>query len=130
MLAEELLEQGDFISLHMSLTPENRYFINRQRLSLMKPSAYLINCARGALVNTVDLLKALREERIAGYAADVLEQEPPDPKDPLITCGLENVILTPHIGSRTYESVVRQATMAVKNLVAVLKGKAPLARVN
>jgi D-3-phosphoglycerate dehydrogenase len=130
MLAEELLEQGDFISLHMNLTPENRYFIDRQRLSLMRPSAYLINCARGALVNTVDLLEALREGRIAGYAADVMEQEPPDAKNPLITCGLENVILTPHIGSRTYESVVRQATMAVKNLVAVLKGKAPLARAN
>jgi D-3-phosphoglycerate dehydrogenase len=96
----------------------------------MKPTAYLINCARGALVNTVDLLEALREGSIAGYAADVLEQEPPDADDPLVTSGLENVILTPHIGSRTYESVVRQATMAAKNLVAVLRGEPPLARVN
>ena len=94
----------------------------------MKPTAYLINCARGALVKTADLLEALKEGRIAGYAADVLEHEPPDPDDPLVRCGLENVILTPHIGSRTYESVVRQATMAVKNLVTVLRGEAPLAR--
>jgi D-3-phosphoglycerate dehydrogenase len=96
----------------------------------MKPSAYLINCARGGLVNTADLVEALKERRIAGYAADVLEQEPPDSNDPLITSGLENIILTPHIGSRTYESVVRQATMAVKNLVAVLRGDSPLARAN
>ena len=130
LMAEELLEQGDIITLHMNLTPENRYFINRARLSLMKPTAYLINCARGALVNTVDLLEALRKGRIAGYAADVLEHEPPDPDDPLVRCGLENVILTPHIGSRTYESVVRQATMAVKNFVAVLRGERPLARAN
>ena len=130
MLAEELLEQGDFITLHMNLTPENRQFINRDRLSLMKPTAYLVNCARGALVNTDDLLEALREGRIAGYGADVLEHEPPDPDDPLVTCGLENIVLTPHIGSRTYESVIRQATMAVKNLIAVLRGEAPLARAN
>jgi D-3-phosphoglycerate dehydrogenase len=130
LLSEEILEQSDIVTLHMNLTPENRHFINRDRLSLMKPTAYLINCARGALVNGPDLVEALREGKIAGYAADVMEPEPPDPKDPLITCGLHNVILTPHIGSRTYESVVRQATMAVKNLIAVLKGEAPLARAN
>jgi D-3-phosphoglycerate dehydrogenase len=128
LMADELLEQGDIITLHMNLTPENRHFINRERLDLMKPTAYLVNCARGALVNSRDLLEALRKGRIAGYAADVLEHEPPDPDDPLVTSGMENVILTPHIGSRTYESVVRQATMAVKNLVAVLKGEDPLAR--
>ena len=130
LLSEEILEQSDIVTLHMNLTPENRYFINRDRLSLMKPSAYLINCARGGLVNTADLVEALKERRIAGYAADVMEHEPPDSNDPLITSGLENVILTPHIGSRTYESVVRQATMAVKKLVAVLRGESPLARAN
>ena len=130
LLSEEILQQSDIVTLHMNLTPENRYFINRDRLSLMKPTAYLIKCARGGLVNTADLLEALRKGRIAGYAADVLEQEPPDPHDPLIPSGLENIVLTPHIGSRTYESVVRQATMAVKNLVAVLRGERPLARAN
>jgi len=129
-MAEELLGQADFVTLHMNLTPENRYFINGERLQLMKPSAYLINCARGALVNTGDILDALRQGKIAGYAADVLEREPPERNDPLVRCGLENVILTPHIGSRTYENVVRQATMAVKNLVAVLRGEKPLARAN
>jgi D-3-phosphoglycerate dehydrogenase len=130
MMAGDLLRQSDFVTLHMNLTTENRHFINRQRLKLMRPTAYLINCARGALVNPDDLVEALREGRIAGYAADVLEHEPPSPDDPLIASGLENVLLTPHIGSRTYESVVRQATMAVKNLVAVLRGEAPLARAN
>jgi len=130
LMADELLREGDFVTLHMNLTSENRHFINRERLNLMKPTAYLINCARGALVNTADLIEALRGGKLAGYAADVLEHEPPDPDDPLIAGGLENVILTPHIGSRTYESVVRQATMAVRNLVAVLTGEAPLARAN
>lgn len=128
VMAEEILTQADFVTLHMNLTPENRGFINHKRLELMKPTAYLINCARGGLVNTADLLEALRKGQIAGYAADVLDREPPEPDDPLIGSGLENVILTPHIGSRTYESVVRQATMAIGNLVAVLKGEEPPAR--
>ena len=114
----------------MNLTPENRYFINQERLNMMKPTAYLINCARGALVNTGDLLEALKNGRIAGYAADVLEHEPPEIDYPLVESGLENIILTPHIGSRTHENVVRQATMAVKNLVAVLSNETPLALAN
>ena len=128
VMAEEMLTQADFVTLHMNLTPENRCFIDRERLEIMKPSAYLINCARGGLVNTADLLEALRRGEIAGYAADVLDREPPEPDDPLIRSGLENIILTPHIGSRTYESVARQATMAICNLVAVLKGEEPPAR--
>jgi len=128
VMAEEILTQADFVTLHMNLTPENRCFIDRERLQIMKPTAYLINCARGGLVNTADLLEALKKGEIAGYAADVLDREPPEPDDPLIRSGLENVILTPHIGSRTYESVARQATMAIWNLVAVLKGKEPPAR--
>lgn len=128
-MAEEILTQADFVTLHMNLTPENRGFINGERLAIMKPSAYLINCARGGLVSTADLLEALRKGEIAGYAADVLDREPPEQDDPLVRSGLENVILTPHIGSRTYESVARQATMAIRNLVAVLKGEEPPARV-
>ncbi len=128
VMAEEILRQADFVTLHMNLTPENRGFINGERLAIMKPSAYLINCARGGLVSTADLLEALRKGEIAGYAADVLDREPPEQDDPLVRSGLENVILTPHIGSRTYESVARQATMAIRNLVAVLKGEEPPAR--
>lgn len=128
VMAEEILTQADFVTLHMNLTPENRGFINGERLAIMKPSAYLINCARGGLVSTADLLEALRKGEIAGYAADVLDREPPEQDDPLVRSGLENVILTPHIGSRTYESVARQATMAIRNLVAVLKGEEPPAR--
>jgi D-3-phosphoglycerate dehydrogenase len=129
-MAEEFLPLADFVTLHMNLTEENRHFINRDRLDMMKPTAYLINCSRGALVDTADLVQALKSRKIAGYAADVLEHEPIKPADPFITSGLENIILTPHIGSRTHESVVRQATMAVKNLVAVLAGGEPLAQAN
>ncbi|MBW2059089.1 MAG: phosphoglycerate dehydrogenase [Deltaproteobacteria bacterium] len=127
---EDLLKESDFVTLHMNLTPENRHFINRERLALMKETAYLVNCARGALVDAASVVEALKNGKIAGYGTDVLEHEPPGPDDPLVKSGLENVILTPHIGSRTYESVVRQATMAVKNLVAVLQGESPLAQAN
>lgn len=126
--AGEVLKQADIVTLHMNLTSENHHLINNETIKLMKPSAYIINCARGALVNTDDLAAALREKRIAAYAADVLEVEPPPPDNPLFE--LDNVVLTPHIGSRTYESVERQATMAVKNLIAVLNGEKPLAQAN
>jgi len=128
MEPEQLLRESDFVTLHMNLTPENRAFMNRDRLALMKPAAYLINCSRGALVVTADLVEALKQGRIAGYGADVLEKEPPSPDDPLINGDFDNVVLTPYIGSRTYESVVRQATMAIRNLTAVLRGEEPLAR--
>jgi D-3-phosphoglycerate dehydrogenase len=79
----------------MNLAPENRYFINREQRMLMQPTAYLIHCARGELVHTADLVEALQKGGIAGYAADVLDREPPEQDDPLIRSGLENVILAP-----------------------------------
>ncbi len=80
----------------------------------MKPGVVIVNCARGEVVNTVDLVAALKSGRVAGYAADVLDQEPPT-DHPLLK--LPNAVITPHVASRTYESVVRQATCAVKNLI-------------
>ncbi|MEW5944740.1 MAG: phosphoglycerate dehydrogenase [bacterium] len=124
----ELLNRCDVLTLHMNLTPENRNFLNRETLALMKPSAFIINCARGQLVSSADLAEALRNKKIAGYAADVLEKEPPDPDDPLLR--LDNAIFTPHIGSRTFESVERQAAMAAENLIRVLSGAEPLAQAN
>jgi D-3-phosphoglycerate dehydrogenase len=87
-----------------------------------------INCARGELVQTRDLIDGLKSGRIAGYGADVLELEPPPPDYPLLR--MPNCIITPHLGSRTHENVVRQATMSVENLMAVLDGKPPLAQEN
>jgi phosphoglycerate dehydrogenase-like enzyme len=94
----------------------------------MRPGAILVNTSRGALVERDALAAALRGQRLLAYAADVLDEEPPAPGHPLL--GLPNVILTPHIGSRTHESVQRQATCAVENLTLFLAGRPPLARAN
>jgi D-3-phosphoglycerate dehydrogenase len=88
----------------------------------------ILNCARGEIVNTLDMVAALRSGRVAGYGADVLDQEPPPPDHPLLR--EPNCIVTPHVASRTVESVHRQATMAVQNLIAVLDGQKPLAQAN
>ncbi|MDD2706680.1 MAG: phosphoglycerate dehydrogenase [Verrucomicrobiae bacterium] len=125
---EDILKVADIVTLHVNLSDETRHLINAQRLSLMKKGAVLINTARGELVETQALVAALKSGQLLGYGADVLEQEPPPKDHPLFAC--PNAILTPHIGSRTYESVVRQATMAAKNLILTLKGQKPLAQAN
>ena len=125
---EEVLRAADFLSLHMNLTDENRALINAERLAMMKPSAVIVNTARGGLVDESDVAAAIKAGKLGGYCADVYSAEPPSSDNPLI--GLANTILTPHIGSRTYESVVRQATKAVTNLILVMNGKDPLARGN
>ncbi len=125
---EDLLAQADIVTLHVNLTDETRHLVNADRLRLMKSSAVLVNTARGELVDSAAVAEALRANRLAGYGADVLEEEPPPPDHVLFQC--PNVVLTPHIGSRTYESVGRQATMAAENLVRVLAGEPPLAQAN
>ncbi len=125
---EEIFRTADVISLHTNLNEQTRGMVNAESLGLMKPYAVLLNCARGELVDTAALVAALKENRLAGYGADVLEEEPPPSDHPLFAC--ENAVITPHIGSRTYESVVRQAGMAVDNLIAVLRGEAPRAQAN
>src|SRR5215510_6532520 len=121
-------QQADVVSLHMNLSDENRAYINTARLALMKPGAYLVNCARGGLINEGDVAAALQSGQLAGYGADVVEQEPVVPTNPLLTA--PNVVLTPHVGSRTYESVERQAIMAVENMLCVLHGQPPHAQAN
>lgn len=125
---EELISLSDILSLHMNLTPETKGFINKERLKLCKKNLVLLNCARGELVDSAALAQALDEERIAGYGADVLDEEPPQPNHPLLHC--RSTVITPHIGSRTFESVVRQATMAVQNMINVLGGLPALAQAN
>ena len=94
----------------------------------MKDGATLINCGRGELTHTGDIAAALESGKLGGYGADVLDQEPPPADHPLL--GAKNCIITPHVGSRTYESVQRQAGMATQNLINLLKGEKALAQVN
>lgn len=102
---EELMSQADFVSFHTQMTPEMVGFVNYERLKCMKPTAYLINEMRGALVNEADLYRALEEGVIAGAALDVFGTEPTPPDYPLLKA--PNLIATPHIGASTYESMDR-----------------------
>ena len=125
---QEIFSGADYISLHTNLTAQTRNLINAAGLAQMKKGVIILNCARGEIVNTLDMVAALRSGRVAGYGADVLDQEPPPPDHPLLR--EPNCIVTPHVASRTVESVHRQATMAVQNLIAVLDGQKPLAQAN
>ena len=125
---DDLFQRCDVVSLHTMLTDRTRHLVNAQRLALAKPGLLLVNCARGELVETAALLDALRSGHLGGYAADVMDEEPPPPDHPLLTA--PRTVITPHIGSRTYENVVRQAGMAVQNMINVLEGKPALAQAN
>jgi glyoxylate reductase len=120
---DQLLTTSDVISLHVPLTPDTRHMIDRRTLARMKRSAYLINTARGPVVDEEALAWALREHLIAGAALDVFEQEPVVHPDLL---KLENVLLVPHLGSGTTETRTAMADLAADNVVAVLSGRNPL----
>ena len=125
---DELYAAADYVSLHTKLTAETRGLINAAAIAKMKPGVLILNCARGEIVHTPDLVAALQSGRVAGYGADVLDLEPPPADYPLLR--LPNCVITPHIGSRTQESVVRQATAAVKNLILAMHGEPPIAQIN
>jgi lactate dehydrogenase-like 2-hydroxyacid dehydrogenase len=120
---EELLAGADVVSLHCPLTPETRHLINADRLALMRPSAYLVNTARGPVVDEPALVTALQNGVIAGAGLDVFEREP-DVHPGLLE--LENVVLVPHLGSATIETRTAMATLAAENVVSVLSGEPPL----
>ncbi|HHY28899.1 MAG TPA: NAD(P)-binding domain-containing protein [Desulfitobacterium dehalogenans] len=127
MSLEDVLKTADFVSLSLSYSSATHHMIGAKELEAMKPSAYLINTARGALVDEKALLKALENKTIAGAALDVYELEPQ------ITEGLQKldqVVLTPHIGNATVETRDAMAAIAAENIIAVLKGKTPLTCVN
>jgi glyoxylate reductase len=119
---ESLLRESDFISIHVPLTPETRHLIGYNELSMMKPSAYLINTARGEIIDEEALVKALQEKRIAGAALDVFEHEPQI--HPALTT-MHNVVILPHIGSASTETRTKMGLMAAENLIAFFKGEAP-----
>ncbi len=118
---DELLAESDFVSLHVPLTPATRGLIGEAQLRRMKPTAYLVNMARGPVVDTEALLQALRQGWIAGAALDVTDPEPLPPEHPLYH--LPNVLITPHIGSATHGTRARMAQLAVANLLAGLEGR-------
>jgi len=120
---DDLLAQSDFVSIHTSLNSASRHMINKRKLSLMKKTAFLVNTARGNVVNEADLVKTLKSNQIAGAALDVFENEPLPRTSPLLH--LKNVVLLPHIGSATYQTRSKMAQVAAKNLLDVLAGKEP-----
>ena len=123
MSFDELLVSSDVVSLHVPLRAETRHLIDRRALARMKRTAYLVNTARGPVVDEEGLAWALRERLIAGAALDVFEHETKVHPDLL---PLENVVLAPHIGSATRETRGAMADLAARNVVAVLAGQAPL----
>jgi D-3-phosphoglycerate dehydrogenase len=117
---DELCTKSNVLTLHVGLNDATRNVINAQRIATMPDEAILINTARGGLADEAAVADACRSGKLYGYGTDVLAQEPMDPGHPFLH--LDNVVITPHVGSRTVESVGRQAMRAVKNLVNFLHG--------
>lgn len=118
---EELLKQSDYISLHCPLTPQTRHMINKETIAMMKPTAYIINTGRGALIDEPALIEALKEGRIAGAGLDVQETEPPVQDNPLYD--MPNVILTPHMGWKGLETRQRLVSILAANIQAFDEGR-------
>jgi D-3-phosphoglycerate dehydrogenase len=125
---EDAVRDADIVSLHMNLDESNRGVINSGMIAKMKKGAMLINTARGGLVVERDIAEACKSGQLGGYGADVLDKEPPPADHPFRY--IDNIIITPHVGSRTFESVERQALRAVKNLVNFLKGESDYIQAN
>jgi glyoxylate reductase len=119
---EQLLEEADYVSLHTPLTPETRHLMGAPEFRRMKNTAYLINTARGGVVDQVALGEALEQGEIAGAGLDVTDPEPLPKDDPLLSA--PNLLVVPHVGSATTRTRSRMADMAVDNLLAALAGKA------
>ncbi len=125
---EDVFRRSDILSVSCPLNAETRHLVNAERIALMKPTAYLINTARGPIVDQKALTRALQERRIAGAGLDVLEQEPPDPDDPIL--GLDNVILAPHALCWTDQCFAGNGAADVKAVLEVQHGREPRGVVN
>ncbi len=125
---EEVLSASDFVVLACPLTPQTRYLINKQSITLLKPSAWLVNVGRGPVVQEEALIEALRGKRIAGAMLDVYEHYRLEPGHPLF--GLDNVILTPHLAAVTQESRARASVAAADEMLRILRGERPRNLVN
>jgi len=124
----ELLSNSDFVSVHAPLTEETKHAFGKGEFKAMKKDAYLINTARGAIVDEFALYRALKEGWIAGAALDVMEKEPPDPQNPLLR--MDNLIISPHISYHSEQSYAELKTKAAQAVLDVLKGGLPKAIVN
>jgi D-3-phosphoglycerate dehydrogenase len=125
---DELLSEADIVSVHCPLTPATHHLIDDRALRLMKPTAILLNTARGPVVDEQALIVALRERRIAGAGLDVLEQEPPDSASPLLR--LDNVVITPHIAAYSDEYFENSWRLSVETVLALAQGRCPRSYVN
>ncbi|SEF06669.1 D-3-phosphoglycerate dehydrogenase [Rhizobiales bacterium GAS188] len=125
---EEVFRRADIVSVSCPLSPETHHLVNTERLALMKPTAYFINTARGPIVDQKALTKILQERRIAGAGLDVLEQEPPDPDDPILR--LDNVILAPHALCWTDQCFAGNGAADVRAVLDVQHGREPRLVVN
>ena len=125
---QELLKEADLISLHIPLNAETKHLINEAAFRLMKPTALLVNTARGGIVDTEALCRALKDGRIGGAALDTLEHEPVPADSPLLS--YPNVILAPHAGWYSDQSILDLKRKAAEAAVAVLRGQRPYSPVN
>lgn len=125
---EDLYRQADFVSLHVPLTPETRNMVGASVFAMMKPTAIIISCARGGVVNEDDLYAAVTKGTIAGAGLDVFVDEPINPQNPLYT--LDNVVVTPHNAALTFEAADRMGLHAAQGILEVLQGKKPTWPVN
>jgi lactate dehydrogenase-like 2-hydroxyacid dehydrogenase len=130
---DDLIKRSDFVCLVCDYNPSTHKLIGRRELDLMKPEAFLINTARGRIVDEPELILALQEKRIAGAALDVYWNEPPvtqDPEVPEELCRLDNVILAPHNGGATWDVRGRKAASVAQGMVAMMRGERPAALLN
>lgn len=125
---EKVLKESHLISLHARLTPETHKLIGERQISLMRPGAYLVNTARGGLVDYEALYRALKEGKLGGAALDTFDPEPPPPNSPLLK--LNNVVLTPHLAGASRETAYRGIKMLVEDIATFLRGKTPRNCVN
>ena len=117
----ELLKDSDVVSIHVPLTDQTRNMISKKELSVMKPTALIINCSRGGFINVAELVVALNNGVSAGAGTDVFCSEPPKTDDPLLNC--RNLIVSPHSAAQTREAVIKMAQMCIKGCLAVEEGK-------
>ena len=120
---DEIFKRSDYVSLHVPATTETVHSISDREFGLMKPTAYLINAARGSIVDEAALYRALQEEKIAGAGLDVLEQEPIDPSNPLVA--MDNVLTAPHIGGATKEASSRSSVACAQAIDDFFSGRTP-----
>ena len=125
---DEAVRDADVISMHMNLGPTNRRWLDREQIATLKPGALVINTARGGLVDEAAVAEACASGMLGGYGTDVMDKEPPDPLHPFV--GIDNIIVTPHVGSRTLESVERQGLRSAYNIVNFLSGDPDYIRAN